>query len=276
MKLTFAIDVAHDALSDYKIGQLIGIYELSSIRDTPPSVTNLTWVLNIYDSKADKSSSKLKVENCPENAQLCGLTTVSLPGKDAILTEIISFPNNLKFNTRVEENIDYFQRGMNDSDFLEIEIEGANWGKNSINAHLKFICDKSSNNKLGLNINGLTFQGWNGYDLYTEWVTTAACAGTEGSNPSKPPPKQNHGENGNDDSSHWGWFTWLFIFMVLLFAAYVIGNAWINANSSSGNEFLNELIDSFIDILHRIPSFLQEIWNKIFGSSSERGGYSAV
>lgn len=252
----YSIDVGGPELAEFDLQSIVGIHRSSLIQDYPPSTSNFTVYLDLSEGN---KYHPFNVENCPENSQLCAINRLSIPGKDDIISEIVSIPRNLQpLITKLEAT------------GIDIAFSGVQWGSQKLSASIRFFCSRDEG--------GLKVTKWSKRHLDLQWFTPLACASGQSKKP--PPPGEGGGghenyDNGNDDSSSWGWFTWLFIFMVIIFAGYVIGNAWINANGNGSNEFLNEVVDSLVEVLNRLPSFLKEIWNKIFGND-ERGGYSAV
>lgn len=77
----------------------------------------------------------------------------------------------------------------------------------------------------------------------------------------------------------WGWFTWIFIFLVLFSSIYIIGGAWFQYNKGNAIDFstaLKEVAENGLDILKGMPAFIREIIEKVTSSRSNRGEYSAV
>ncbi|GME84393.1 unnamed protein product [[Candida] boidinii] len=255
----------YSGLKSLKSGPVIdGVKKI----ETPPTETTYSWYLSLYNPEIKSSYPDIRnVENC-QGSQLCGLTSVLDKKGVSLLSEVISIPTDVspKYITELQEN------GSNDdtngtSNYFKAIFSEVKWGNNLIGAEIKFICDKDSTDTS----NHLNVVSWDKANIQLEFKSPLACESIEGSEPptgSKPP-------YGDDDSSGWGFFTWLFILLVIIFASYIIGNAWINVNRVNGNEFLNELIDVFIDTVTRIPQFIREIVSK-FSGSNDRGGYSAV
>ncbi|OUM51016.1 hypothetical protein BVG19_g97 [[Candida] boidinii] len=232
--------------------------------ETPPTETTYNWYLALYNPEIESSYPDIKnVENC-QGAQLCGLTSVIDRKGVSLLSEIIWIPTDVspKYITELEET---GKDNNGTSSYFKAIFNEVKWGNNLIGAEIKFICDSTDNSY------HLDVVSWDKTNIQLEFKSALNCESIEGSEPptgSKPP-------YGDDDSSGWGFFTWLFILLVIIFASYIIGNAWINVNRVNGNEFLNELIDVFIDTVTRIPQFIKEVVSK-FSGSNDRGGYSAV
>lgn len=222
-----------------KLDSLIGVHTVSTISNTPPSTSNVTFYLSVYD----KIPIVIENENCPKDSSLCIVTEISLPSGETIVTEVKSMSSIADKGAKIN-------RYLTGESLITLEFPNWPWGEVMINTVINVECDRyllDETMEAFLNFNALNIR------LFSNQSCTKV----------------------KDDSSSWGWFTWLFIFMVIIFAGYVIGNAWINANSTGNNEFLNALLDSIVDILNRLPAFLKEIWTKIVGNRG-REEYSAI
>lgn len=83
----------------------------------------------------------------------------------------------------------------------------------------------------------------------------------------------------HDLREHWGWFTWIFIFLVLFSSIYIVGGAWFQYSKGNAIDFksaLKEVIQNGLDLLRGMPSFISEIIEKITRRSQSRGEYSAL
>lgn len=243
-----AIDCSAPELKPYNFDALKGVHSLSTVKDTPPSKTNLTWYFGICQVIDEN-------DKCPKNSDICGITTINLE-KDEIVSEIIGFNSNLQKTYEANDN------------GVKIFYKGANWGENLIDAELTFVCDKEGDDKFNL-------KSWDGKTLWVEINSKAACLTSQDDQDKQPEqgrdPKQDTGES-------WGWFTWIFIFMVLFLSIYIIGGAWFQYNRGNSIDFqsaLKEVLENFLDILRGLPSFVKEIVERVTGNNN-RGEYSAV
>ncbi|KAH3665765.1 hypothetical protein OGAPHI_003953 [Ogataea philodendri] len=254
VRLTAAIDISDSHFAEYPdIKQLAGVHQVDKTEETPPSTKKLSWYVNIYDPSSKDSKNDLDVPECSKDSQVCGLTQITLPDRDPLVTEVFAFSN--KLNPQFEDN----------SSSITVKLQGANWGALSLDTEIEFICgteDTKDNLKLV------------SFDYSTAKFTFEskyACKSSQ-----QPPKDGKEKSPKSDDSNSWGFFTWLFILLVIMMATYIIAQAWINTNRmGSSHEFLNELIESIIETLSKLPEFLREIGSKLF-SSGNRGGYSAV
>lgn len=251
-----AFDCSVKELSQYNFQSIKGEYTDTITKNTPPSKAVLTWSIGICQNVE-------KQADCPKNSDICGTTRIQVNDQD-FLSEVIGFNSNLQK--------EYTPFGNNDKDQesgINITYRGMNWGDLLVDGTIKFICDTKgdeSENKLKL-------VGWNGALFEGEFRSKAACVSSNKGH--KTPPKTG---NGSENGESWGWFTWIFIFMVLFLSIYIIGGAWFQYNKGNAIDFrsaLREVLENFIDLLKGLPSFMKEIVNKVTGSSN-RGEYSAV
>lgn len=253
-----SLDLSNKHFEEFSnIKNLKGIRVYNEVLETPPSVTNSTWYLNFYDPSDKESKEKLSIPDCPEDSQLCGVTTVSVPNKEQLVSQVVSFSSALK------PDFEQLPDDLKDMTGLTVKLNGANWGRSTVNAQIDLICTDNKDEKLEL-------VQWDMKSLHLKLESQAVCSKSKGDDKKEKP------KNPNDNTKSWGWFTWLFIFMVIILAGYIIGGAWVNVNRGSSNEFLNELFESLVEFVSMIPHFVKEIFSKISGRSSERGGYSAV
>lgn len=244
-----------DTLAEYRFQEYFtGITTKSFTKDTPPSKTNYTWYLNLCGQKT------IDVADCPKDAQLCGIQTVTLPGEDPIKTQVISFAKDMKYVVQEKKK-----------DELSITLDKMTWGSSDINPKFYFDCSKEDVN------DDLTVE-WENDTFTLRWNTPAACLKSD---KDVPPPRKGDGNNNNgkDNDNSWGWFTWLFIVCVLLFGGYIIIGAWITASKSPADfqDALHDFTETLFNLARPLPGFISEIAGKIFGTNgSDRGGYSAV
>lgn len=247
---TLALDCSSDKLAPYRLkDSFTQVTSKSVITDTPPSKTNTTWYLNLCNQQEQI------IEDCPKNSQICGVTSVLLPGEAPIKTQIVSFGNGLNYNILEANKSD-----------ISIKLDESSWGSNSIAAQLEFHCAENEDIQIS----------WD-YELLTlKYITPAACLKDDKSAP-PPPPKdgKDDGKKKKDDS--WGWFTWFFIIFVILVGGYIILSAWITASKSPADfkDAVHDFVETLGNLAKSLPGFLKEIGQKLFGTE-DRGGYSAV
>ncbi|ABN67240.2 predicted protein [Scheffersomyces stipitis CBS 6054] len=253
-----AFDCSAKELEHYNFELLKGIHSVTSLKDTPPSQTNLTWYFGICEP------IKEGLDACPQNSDVCGITSIILKGdsKNRVISEIVSF------NTNLQKTYEPFSDSEIDSTGIAISYTGATWGDNSINAALRFVCPPKNNEHI---LDKFKLDSWDGKKLKASMYSKAACI-TSDKDKLKPPPKK------PDNGESWGWFTWIFIFLVLFLSIYIVGGAWFQYNKGNAIDFssaLREVLDNFVELLKGIPAFSREIIEK-FTSNSNRGEYSAV
>ncbi|KAI5952474.1 ATG27 [Candida jiufengensis] len=265
LALTNAIDCSVKELQPYNLELIKGIHTVSTIKNTPPSKTNITWNFGICET-INNNNNNLK--DCPQNSDICGITSILLDNKEPIVSEIFGFNSNIQKS--------YSTLGKNGENGVIVSIKGANWGDQLINAELSFNCDKKIDNY------EIKSNEWNGETLRIAISSKGACITSDKDKKKNNDNKNNDKDNNkkkNDNGESWGWFTWIFIFLVLFLSIYIIGGAWFQYNKGNAIDFqsaLKEVIENFIELLKSLPSFVREIIEKFTGNSSNRGDYSAV
>jgi len=133
---------------------------------------------------------------------------------------------------------------------------------------------------------------WDGYKkgdkkdtLMLTWHTKFACESAKGGDDGKkgdgdkdkdkkPADPPSGGED--EESSHWGLFTWLVILVFLAIASYLIFGSWLNYNryGARGWDLLPHG-DTLRDIPYLLGDWTRRVLNTVQNTGS-RGGYSAV
>ncbi|CDK25446.1 unnamed protein product [Kuraishia capsulata CBS 1993] len=256
-------------LNDPEFAKYPSIYKLAGKKisvdeiDTPPTHQISTWTFffqndtNAQDNALDSQEEAPSPLICPEDAQVCARTVLTKPGTSE--PEYVS--RFFVIDKSVKPKISRFDEYQS---YLSIQFPKVAWGGNFVNVHIQLNCPISYEGEEDdederFDVYDELGQG----DVYVSWTTLGAC------------PKDYRRKFRVDDSGSWGWFTWIFILMVLIFAGYVIGGAWVNVNRNSGHEFLSELVDSIVEAAAKLPGFLKEIVSRVTGGG-DRGGYSAV
>lgn len=254
-----ALDCSAKELQQYNLESVKGTYSISNIKSTPPSKTNITWSIGICEPIKD-------VADCPQNSDVCGITSILIDGKSPVVSEIIGF------NSNVQKEYETIAEG--DGGII-VKDKAVNCGDSLIDAEIHFICDKNAKE------NDLKLDKWDGQSVKLSFKSKAACITSD-----KDKKKNNGNNNDNnknndkkkDNGELWGWFTWIFIFLVLFLSIYIVGGAWFQYNKGNAIDFqsaLKEVIENFIDLLKSLPSFIREIIERFTGSSG-RAEYSAV
>lgn len=250
-----AIDCPAKELAKYGFQNIKGVYTAKSTRDTPPLKQALSWSLGICQNVDE-------VADCPKNSDLCGITRLQIDDKE-YLAEVIGFNSNLQTSYAP-----FTEEGSNKDSGITVSYSGVNWGDNLVDAEIRFVCVK----KGASNENKLSLKTWDGKVFKGEFPTSAACISE------KSAPKPGKERNPDDTGESWGWFTWIFIFIVLFLSIYIVGGAWFQYNKGNAIDFqtaLREVLENFVDLLRGLPAFFREIVEKVTGNS-HRGEYSAV
>lgn len=242
-----AIDCSAKELEKYDFASILGVYTDSFLRNTPPTKTTFTWSLGICQDLDG-------VAECPAKSDLCGTAHVKTNSED-VLTQVIGFGGDLKH--------EYSTFANDDESGIDMHIRNLAWGDELVDARIRFVCDHGGGPE---EINKLKIEKWDAHTFEGRFPSPAVCT-----RDSKKTPVEDGGES-------WGWFTWIFIFMVLFLSIYIIGGAWFQYNKGNSIDFqsaLKEVLENFVDLLRGLPSFLKEVVEKVTGNSS-RNEYSAV
>ncbi|CCE83449.1 Piso0_004024 [Millerozyma farinosa CBS 7064] len=246
------IDCSAKELKPYKFEDVKGIYSVSAMKDTPPTQSNRTWYIGICETINED------LDSCPKNSDICGITRVIVDKKapeKGVLSEVIGLSAN-----KEKSYVPIDDQG------ISIMYENVEWGSFSINAQVDLLCPTKDDKEA--DIGQLKLVSWDESNLTLSLITPGACLSKKDQN------RNNKGDNGES----WGWFTWIFIFLVLFLSIYIIGGAWFQYNKGNSIDFqsaLREVIENFVDLLRGLPSFIKEIIEKFTGNSN-RGEYSAV
>lgn len=251
-----AFDCSVSELSSFDFESIKGVHSVTINKNTPPSTSIFTWNIGVCVNTDE-------IEHCPKNSDICGVNKLQFnDDKKTIVSEIIGFNNGLSKSYKITPPT------KNEGGAVTILYKGASWGDVLVDADLKFVCPSKDDKNLDV----FNVDKWNGEKLQISVKSKAACNTKKSKNPKKP-------SNGNDQDNgeSWGWFTWIFIFMVLFSSIYIIGGAWYQYNKGNAIDFqsaLKEVLENFIDLLKGLPTFIKEIIDKFTGGS--RGEYSAV
>lgn len=257
------IDCGAKELAAYNFESFKGIHSVTSLKDTPPTQTNITWYIGMCETINEG------VDKCPKNSDLCGITSINLEKnsqKDSVVSEIVGF------NTNWQKQYKPFSKSdKSEEEGITIEYKGVNWGDNLVDAELRFVCASDKDE----NLDKFQLHQWDGKRLKVSVKTKAACITN---NKDKKKPDNKKGKEKDDNGESWGWFTWIFIFLVLFLSIYIVGGAWFQYNKGNAIDFqsaLREVLENFVSLLRGLPSFVKEIIEKFTGNSN-RGEYSAV
>lgn len=227
-------------------------------RDTPPSKTDEQWYLGICEEDGlDKIAA-----DCNSKDILCGTTRVTLPGKNPILTQVIDFPQNIKYSAEQQEN------------GFTLKLTGAKWGSGQYDAVIDFHC---SDNK---DKDEMAFDRWQGSEVKLSVLGPSGCLKKD-NNGGEHGGGDNDNNNDNNKKPSKGsgssWFTWLLLYALLFTLIYLSIISYANTRGGSFQDFKEEFLDRSKQLITSLPDFVKEIASKLFGSSSSpRGGYSAV
>lgn len=242
----------HEILKQYKLvsSSIAGSVE----RDTPPSKTKEEWWINVCEE------NKVSVPSgCEEKDMLCGVTYVTVPGKDTLLTQAIDFSREI--DNAVKEI----------GGRLRVSLTGAKWGAETYDAQIDFECDTN------MKMDEITSTTWQDKQIRMGVKGPSGCLKEKsGGDDDKPAPGKDP-QDGKKEKKSRSWFSWLLLYAMLFTLIYLIVTAYVNTRGGSFQDFREEFIERSLQLITSLPAFAKEVTAKIFGgSSSNRGGYSAV
>lgn len=230
----------HDLLSKMDFSNLFLQY--TKLTDTPPSKTNETWWVRLCDENDSPLPSV-----CKQDDILCGITEVTVPGKEPLITQIIDYS---------EQPI---KRTETVGDVLDITLHSIRWGSHDVTASLVLTCDTHSNKDT------LTLESWEGMYFDFQIKGPSVCIRDDGQKP------HFSGDSGRS------WTKWLLMYGALFVGIYFVVTSYFNSRHSSIHEFREELMDRSSALASSLPTFAKEVAGKIIhGNGASRGGYSAV
>lgn len=213
---------------------------------------------------------------------VCGVQQISLDDdkEKKITTQIIPVAGDLD-GKQSGANLERLRGDAGDG--VRVHFKGGSWGDyGAIDAYIDFLCVQEEKDE------SLVFKDWNLHTLNLTWSSRKACAQNSGTNPGNGGGDNNDNNKGGDngdkkeESSGWGFFTWLFVLGLLGFVFYIVASVWVSYNRY-GQVDLDSL--PFVDSLREVPFVLRDLGSRIASrcqcsssssSSSSRAGYAAV
>ncbi|CAR23957.1 Atg27p [Lachancea thermotolerans CBS 6340] len=264
----------HDILKKYNVDK--NDITHTSSRETPPSTTEEQWWINICQENTSPAP-----ENCQKNDLLCGKTVVTLPDdrNNKLLTQLIDFTESVSQSASV-----------NDKNELVVDLKNAKWGPNSIDAELTFVCTSPND---ASSVSSVT---WQDQRVLIAIKGSAGCLKGEKDGGNGDDNGHDGGDNGNDDdgnrkdgdggdrkphkrgSSLGSWFVWLVTYALLFALIYLLATSYMSTRGGNFREFREEFVERSTGLAASLPQFAKEVVSRVIGrgSSSQRGGYSAV
>lgn len=234
------------------IGWLDHTYTLTNSTQTPPSVTDFEVYVNPCGAvKGD--------DQCADDDHLCVVESITEgTGRSAktIITGVKPFGSRTQ--GAVEEISREFQK-------ITVEYKGALWGSSTIDGTIEIACGPEDSATVEMN------QPLN-YKVYLK--SEKMC--TKGKNPGESPDKNpKTPETGGSKKGGWGFFTWMFVLLLLVGIGYAALTVYINFAQSRGNLPLAADIG---DVLRDLPYLLRDIFRKLnfMGSRNSSSGYAAL
>ncbi|CDO91814.1 unnamed protein product [Kluyveromyces dobzhanskii CBS 2104] len=255
-----------DVLAKYKIDE----YEITgmSTQNTPPSETIEAWWFSICDEQDSKPAFP---DQCNAKDVFCGVTSVALPAKPTMVTRVMDFTDSVAVEARE----------LNGA--LNVRLIGAAWGPHTLNADITLLCEENGSGRLKeskwtdeSNVN-LLFSG--PFGCLKENNGDKGGDNKDGGDSDKEP------HDGDKDTPKpkggaglGSWLVWLFMYAIIFALVYLVVTSYMNTRNGSFNDFREEFVDRSTTFATNLPQFAKEVAGKIVntGSSSQRGGYSAV
>ncbi|BFZ61129.1 type II membrane protein [Saitoella coloradoensis] len=256
----------------YDLAPLAGPHSVSSIWDTPPSVTNTTYTIDVC-GKLRKAEGMNSDDFCDEETRVCSVTRVQR-GDQSLVSRVVSIARD-----PVEPSL---AKLSDDREGFALAFHN---GKNSVtnraqSARTEFICEKDAA-KEGLTYKSIEYGGETTV-VHLEWHTRFACLDV----PKNLPPPEKDGKHGerpppshdDDRSRSWGFFTWLIIVVFLVVAAYIIVGSFLNYNRYGATSWSDLLphAESLRDLPWLMKDFGRACLDVIKGRRTATGGYEGV
>ncbi|KAA8903599.1 autophagy-related protein 27 [Sphaerosporella brunnea] len=274
----------------YDFKELAGKHELSHVEDKFFRKQNTTWQINPC-GPLQKTKEDHPKDQCPAGTYVCGLVRYINDKGESNLEEIIPVAGDVDTSHKLDMEVHKFDEDGQTG--LQVIYNGGKYGPHEQRAVVKFVCDMGRTGLEGTPVvdgkdgrkerrdeqkdkdekdPSLKFisyeyhEGVGKEELRLEWRTRLACEEYV----------RNKGSKESDPSSHWGFFTWVFILVFLSVAAYLIFGSWLNYNryGARGWDLLPHG-DTIRDLPYLVKDFMKRVGSTLQGRSS-RGGYSAV
>lgn len=299
----------------FTLSALAGPKTVHQTRSTPPSITNTTFTIDLCDPLR-KLSDVPKEEQCQAGTRVCAVEEIYNPVENVRTigsVRAIAGEFSASHGRALDPEVERLKESSNDETMegLRVKLHGGKYpdarGGLKQMAVIELLCDKELTGNEGFGEDEAVVHGamqrreksdeedggpalpdqdkgkslqfvsykteGKGSDeqdvLRLTWKTKYACENAEA------PP--NKSPSGGDKTSGWGFFTWFFIVVFLLVAAYIIFGSWLNYNRYGARGW--DLIphgDTIRDIPYIVKEWTGEVVERVKGSRGSRGGYSAV
>lgn len=251
-----SFDITKNPFNVLKLSKdVLGSHSAYYTHSTPPSTITAEWFVLLKDGDSDKTKIG---GDCPDDSTVCG---------------VIKYHDDKNSDNRVLQVLSLSETGVqykteNDKPIIAV-WNSVKYGDYTLDVNVNFLCSDST-------------------DVVVNWINGTAVIDSNiilnvnhRDFCSKNNDKKDGNDNGKDNKSNdsgLGFFGSTIIIMAVIFAGYIIAQAWFNTSTmGSSGDFMNELVDVVVESFSAIPRLLAEVVGKITGgSSSSRGGYSAV
>ncbi|KAK4167322.1 autophagy-related protein 27 [Cladorrhinum sp. PSN259] len=300
-----------DRTFDFK--PLAGPHTVVTHEYVPPTYHNTTYTVDLC-APLKRKDKVTKEEACPDGTRVCAIKhrwdpKSSTAAVDQVIPIIVSPSDDKTFEWKAEllkadadkklteglsltftSPIKYQNREQKTTiEFRcdkELKGDEGEWDSSGLD---KYVSKRAADEETGATPeeqftkkDGKTALVWEGYKhegevdtLTLKWGTGVVCPKEEkgGDKPKdgdKDKPKE------PEESTSWGFFTWLVILVFLAVASYLIFGSWLNYNryGARGWDLLPHG-DTIRDIPYLMKDWTRKVLNTV-QSSGSRGGYSAV
>ncbi|PLB37414.1 autophagy-related protein 27 [Aspergillus candidus] len=297
----YTFDCRHVVLGEYKydLSPLGGVHEVYHAEQQGDALINTTYAINIcgilkgaanrdglkcgttknicaFEYKLPLDNKDAEQPGSPLRAlPIAGLDPVGQGSKDTEITRLDDSNNKpdqdgpgLRLKLGGGEVKDDAGKKQGARAIIDLYCDAERTGLEGIETIEDVDADGSAKRDDSNNSSSLQFKSFrqsdddDAYVLRLDWRTRYAC---------------DHSlEERTDNSSHWGFFTWLLVIFFLCTAAYLIFGSWLNYNryGARGWDLLPHA-DTIRDVPYIFQDWLRRVVNTLQGPGT-RGGYSAV
>ncbi|KAK9239377.1 autophagy-related protein 27 [Lipomyces kononenkoae] len=242
---------------------LAGDHSIKITRTTPPSMTTMTWNVNLCAPLTINDQVAVDMR-CSAGTQVCGVQTVAIEGQDPVITQVIPVSGDVN-GAVAQYEVDRLTVAHNGQAALQVHLTGGTWGDvNEMETNIVFICDTSLNevtHDADGNTIGLQVMSWDEKTLHLQWNTSAVC------------DQQLVQVQQSTHSTAWSVFKYILIAALLVLVAYLAITAYVNYSRGARGVDLLPSSQAIIDIPYVARDFVKKVGSG-FSTNSSRDGYA--
>ncbi|KAJ2161799.1 type II membrane protein [Coemansia sp. RSA 552] len=262
-----AFDCAHAQVAGftYDLSPLARDLRLEVNATTPPTITATRYALNPCAPLEKAPKDVPEIDRCPEHAWICRSVVNHKDGADARLIEVGAVAGTAASDAPTLEA--RASSGSKEPPNFHWKMAGAEVDSVKWAADIKFVCDRSKNNRDLPELVSFT-KGL----LSLEWVVPAACALDGDGGGSRPPADD---QPRDDDQQSSGFFSTLLTLAIVSATLYlVVGVLYkVLVVRASGIDIIPNL-SFWREFPYLCADFARHLWDRAGGRS--RNGYSVV